>query len=75
MPKLDGDHVRVSYSGRSAPRDIVQLFVPYRDAHTWLKTSNTIKMDDDVDYLHLSETEIAKMKLAQEVLPEVPQGN
>lgn len=71
MDELDGDMVRLSYNGKYASRDIVQ-FVPYRDSHTWMAS---IKPDPASQWYsgYESTGKVAKIRLAQEVLAEIPE--
>ncbi|ODN05578.1 Copine-8 [Orchesella cincta] len=70
MDELDGDTVRLSYNGKFAPRDIVQ-FVPYRDSYTWMASVSP----DAVQWYsgYESTGKVAKIRLAQEVLAEIPE--
>lgn len=71
MNELDGDAVRLSYNGVYAERDIVQ-FVPYRDAGSWMAAvcpETAGKWSTSYD----STGRLAKFKLAQEVLAEIPE--
>lgn len=71
MDILDGDIVRLSANGVFAERDIVQ-FVPYRDHHSWMATicpEIAGKWSSSYD----STRRLAKVKLAQEVLAEIPE--
>ncbi|CAL8114916.1 unnamed protein product [Orchesella dallaii] len=85
MEELDGDAVRISFNGRLAARDIVQ-FVPYRDAYSWMKSTVgpgfgagpvspgipppagqwAVAVPNDATH------KLAQVKLAQEVLAEIP---
>ncbi|XP_021946651.2 copine-9 [Folsomia candida] len=70
MDILDGDIVRLSANGVFAERDIVQ-FVPYRDHHSWMATicpEIAGKWSSSFDITR----RLAKVKLAQEVLAEIP---
>ncbi|CAL8088558.1 unnamed protein product [Orchesella dallaii] len=70
MDILDGDTVRLSANGVYAERDIVQ-FVPYRDSRSWMATicpEIAGKWSSSYD----STSRLAKVKLAKEVLAEIP---
>lgn len=71
MDELDGDTVRLSYNGKFASRDIVQ-FVPYRDSYTWMAG---ISPDAVSQWYggYESTGKVAKIRLAQEVLAEIPE--
>ncbi|OXA46122.1 copine-8 [Folsomia candida] len=69
MQELDGDTVRLSYQGKLASRDIVQ-FVPYRDAYSWLASVSPGALTTSS---YESTARLAKIRLAQEVLAEIPE--
>jgi len=88
MEELDGDSVRISYNGKQAVRDIVQ-FVPYRDAFSWMASTvgpglgGTPQQSQHNPHggggyggnpqLNNATHRMAQVKLAQEVLAEIPQ--
>ncbi|OXA64514.1 Copine-5 [Folsomia candida] len=71
MQELDGDTVRLSYNGKYAERDIVQ-FVPYRDAYSWM-ASICPDVASKWSSSYGSTGRLAKIRLAQEVLAEIPE--
>jgi len=70
MDILDGDIVRLSANGVFAERDIVQ-FVPYRDSYSWMATICP-EMAGKWSSSYDSTRRLTKVKLAQEVLAEIP---
>lgn len=85
MEELDGDSVRVSFNGRQAARDIVQ-FVPYRDAFSWMASTvgpgfglpqphpmQGVYGGNSNLHLNSGTHRAAQIKLAEEVLQEIPQ--
>jgi hypothetical protein len=70
MDILDGDIVRLSSNGVFAERDIVQ-FVPYRDSYSWMATICP-EMAGKWSSSYDSTRRLTKVKLAQEVLAEIP---
>lgn len=71
MEELDGDTVRLSSHGVMAARDIVQ-FVPYRDAYTWTASITPATNSGNFASNFDMTARLAKAKLAQEVLAEIP---
>lgn len=71
MDELDGDTVRLSYNGKFAARDIVQ-FVPYRDSYTWMANISPDAVSQWYSGYE-STGKVAKIRLAQEVLAEIPE--
>ncbi|CAG7719447.1 unnamed protein product [Allacma fusca] len=70
MDELDGDVVPLSFEGKLAERDIVQ-FVPFRDAQTWM-ASVCPEVAGKWSSSYDQTNRLAKVKLAQEVLAEIP---
>ena len=79
MEELDGDSVRISHNGKQAARDIVQ-FVPYRDAFSWMNSTvgpgAAMQPQNTWSTSAAQSTtthKLAQVKLAQEVLAEIPE--